>query len=68
MSASREEAINTLVYQAANAIAEEAINAGKGMDFLLANGWLPFSIERAIKKEMGKASGCNPEEKYNEQI
>ncbi len=52
MSASREEAIHTLVYQAADALAEGAINAGKGLDFLLNNGWLPFDIERAIKKEM----------------
>ncbi len=52
MSASREEAIHTLVYQAADALAEGAINAGEGLDFLLNNGWLPFDIERAIKKEM----------------
>ena len=51
-SVSREEAIHTLVYQAADALAEGAINAGKGLDFLLNNGWLPFDIERAIKKEM----------------
>ncbi len=52
MSVSREEAIHTLVYQAADEIAEGAINAGKGLDFLLTNGWLPFDIERAIQKEM----------------
>ncbi len=53
-SASREEAIQTLVYQAADALAEGAINAGEGLDFLLNNGWLPFDIERAIKKEMAR--------------
>ena len=54
MSVSREEAIETLVFQAADAIAEGAINAGEGMDFLLTNGWMPFDIERAIQKEMAR--------------
>ena len=50
----RKEAIRTLVYQAADAAAESAIDAGKGIDFLLTNGWLPFDIERAIRKEIAR--------------
>ena len=54
MSVSREEAIETLVFQAADVLAEGAINAGEGLDFLLTHGWMPFDIERAIQKEMDR--------------
>ena len=47
----RDEAIVTLVYQAADALAEAALNAGEGERFLLDNGWTRTEIEIGVRRE-----------------
>lgn len=50
----RDEALVTLVYQAADALAEGALNAGEGREFLLANGWTEVEIEQGIIREISQ--------------
>ncbi len=50
----REDALVTIVYQAGAALAEGALNAGEGRQFLLDNGWTETDIERGIIREISQ--------------
>ncbi len=50
----KEEALLNVVYQAAEALAEGALNAGEGQQFLLDHGWTEAEIQRDIHREISK--------------
>ncbi len=45
----REEVLADLVYDAANGLAEAALNAGEGRQFLLDNGWTETEISESLR-------------------
>ncbi len=50
----REDALVAIVHQAADALAESALNAGEGRQFLIDNGWTEARIEQDIISEISQ--------------
>ncbi len=55
------DALSDLVHEQASQLASDALNEGKGVDFLLGNGWTTEDIEDRLAEMAGAATDTSAE-------